>query len=152
MIRVQSEPFDPAAELARFAAEAKGAGAIVSFVGLVRGESSDERVDALELSHYPAFTEKGIGEIARLASARFPVDALAIVHRFGRLAAGEPIVFVAAAAAHRRAAFEAVDFLMDQLKSEAAFWKKEHGPDGSRWIEPTIGDRKDLERWAGERQ
>ena len=148
MIRVQSEPFDPAAELARFIAEAKGAGAVVSFVGLVRGQGGGETVNALELTHYPAFTEKGIGDIAELASARFPVQRVAIVHRFGSLRAGEPIVFVAAAAAHRRAAFEAVDFLMDQLKSEAAFWKKEHGPGSSRWIEPTIEDRQDLERWA----
>ncbi|MGE5064428.1 MAG: molybdenum cofactor biosynthesis protein MoaE [Myxococcales bacterium] len=147
MIRVQSEPFDPAAELAQFIAEAKGAGAVVSFVGIVRGRRADETVDVLELTHYPAFTEKSMGEIAKLASARFPIQQLAIVHRFGQLSPCEPIVFVAAAAAHRRAAFEAVDFLMDQLKSEAAFWKKEHGPGGSRWIEPTIEDRQDLERW-----
>lgn len=147
MIRVQSEPFDPAAELARFIAEAKGAGAVVSFVGLVRGGSVDETVDALELTHYPAFTEKGIVEIAQLASARFQVQRLAIVHRFGRLPAGEPIVFVAAAATHRRAAFEAADFLMDKLKTQAAFWKKEHGPAGSRWVEPRIEDRQDVERW-----
>lgn len=147
MIRVQSEPFDPAAELAQFIAEAKGAGAVVSFVGIVRGRRADETVDVLELTHFPAFTEKSMGEIAKLASARFPIQQLAIVHRFGQLSLCEPIVFVAAAAAHRRAAFEAVDFLMDQLKSEAAFWKKEHGPGGSRWIEPTIEDRQDLERW-----
>jgi molybdopterin synthase catalytic subunit len=151
MIRVQSEPFDPAAELARFTAEATGAGAVVSFVGLVRGQDGDETVNALELTHYPAFTEKGIGEIAQMATAKFPVQRVAIVHRFGSLRAGQPIVFVAAAAAHRRAAFEAVDFLMDQLKTEAAFWKKEHGPGGSRWIEATIQDRQDLERWIEHR-
>jgi molybdopterin synthase catalytic subunit len=152
MIRVQSESFDPAAELLRFTAGAKGAGAVVSFVGLVRGRSADGKVDALELTHYPAFTEKSIGEIAELASARFSIEELAIVHRFGRLSAGEPIVFVAVAALHRRAAFEALDFLMDQLKTQAAFWKKEHGPDGSRWIEPTCEDRRDLERWTKEQR
>jgi molybdopterin synthase catalytic subunit len=144
MIRVQAEPFDSAAELAAFAARVDGAGAIASFVGLVRGEN----VSSLELDHYPALTEKVVGEIGGDARARFGLAGLVIVHRHGTLAPGEPIVFVAAAAAHRRAAFDAVDYMMDRLKTEAPFWKREHGPDGARWIEARAADLEDKARWG----
>jgi molybdopterin synthase catalytic subunit len=146
MIRIQAEPFDPAAELAAFIARAAGAGAIASFTGLVRSQSG--RVSGLELDHYPALTERAVAAIGDEARARFGLDGLLIVHRHGALAPGEPIVFVAAAAAHRRAAFEAVDYMMDRLKTEAPFWKREHGPDGPRWIEPREADVKDRARWA----
>jgi len=145
MIRVQPEPFDPAAELAAFIAGAKGAGAVASFTGLVRG---DDNVSGLELDHYPALTGKAVAAIGEAARARFGLAALAIVHRFGALAPGEPIVFVAAAAAHRRAAFRAVDYMMDRLKTEAPFWKREHGPDGPRWIEARGSDVEDRARWG----
>jgi len=151
MIEVRSQPFDPGAELRRFAENCAGAGAIVSFTGLVRGAGRKGAVATLELEHYPRFTLKTIEAIAEEARLRFaPVD-LVILHRHGRLAPGEPIVFVAAAAGHRRAAFETVDYLMDRLKTEAPFWKREHGPEGSRWIEALPSDVSDRARWKEER-
>lgn len=150
MIRVQTKPFDPAAELALLLAEAPGAGAVVSFVGLVRDVTGDEAVSALELEHYPGFTLRTVEAIGRDACARFDLAGLNIVHRYGRLAPAEPIVFAAAAAAHRRAAFDAVDYLMDRLKTEAPFWKREHGTHGSGWIEPRPSDIADRQRWDGE--
>ena len=146
MIRVQAEPFDAAAELAAMAAN--GAGAVVSFIGTVRDRSGDAAVDALEIDHYPGFTEQGIGAIAADAERRFALERLAIVHRHGRLLPGEAIVFVAAAAPHRRAAFDAVDYVMDRLKTDAAFWKKEQGPGGTRWIEARNADHADRKRWS----
>jgi molybdopterin synthase catalytic subunit len=101
----------------------------------------------LELEAYPGFTEAAIGEIADQARARFGLADLLILHRVGKIAPGEAIVFVATAASHRREAFEACDFLMDYLKSRAPFWKKEHGPQGERWIEPRAQDHADIARW-----
>jgi molybdopterin synthase catalytic subunit len=146
MIRVQAEPFDPAAELADFIVRVPGAGAVASFTGLVRAESGN--VSALDLDHYPALTGKAVAAIADDARARFGLDGLVIFHRHGSLAPGEPIVFVAAAAAHRRAAFDAVDYMMDRLKTEAPFWKREQGPDGPRWIEARAADVRDRARWG----
>lgn len=148
MIRVQAEPFDAGAELARLAAACPEAGAIVSFTGLVRGTSNGAAVTRLDLQHYPGFTGRAIEEIAEAARARFDIAGLVIVHRYGSLAPGEPIVFAAVAAAHRRAAFDAVDYLMDRLKTEAPFWKREDGPSGPRWIEARASDHADRARWA----
>lgn len=147
MIRIQTEPFDAAAELAAFIASVPGAGAVASFVGLVRSDSDGREVSGLELDHYPALTQREIDKIADDARARFELAGLVVVHRCGALAPGEPIVLVAAAAAHRRAAFDAVDYVMDRLKTEAPFWKREHGPDGARWIEASDSDVKDRARW-----
>ncbi len=143
MIRVQSEPFEAASELAAFAAEAGSSGAIVSFVGIVRGGDTER----LELSHFAGFTEAAVEAIAAEALKRFDITDVTIVHRIGSLAPGEPIVFAAAASAHRRAAFEATDYLMDRLKTDAPLWKKEVGAAGERWIEPTPADRGDRKRW-----
>jgi molybdopterin synthase catalytic subunit len=144
--RLAHEPFQPARELADF--PAGGAGAVVSFTGLARAETEDgTRVDGLYLDHHPRLTEQSLRDIAASA-ARFGVDAVRIVHRCGAIGPGEAIVFVAAAARHRRAAFEAVDCLMDALKTDAVFWKREDGVDGARWIEPTEGDRADRARWS----
>jgi molybdopterin synthase catalytic subunit len=148
MIRIQAEPFDPGAELAAFAERSAGAGGIASFTGLVRSTSDGASVTGLELDHYPALTDAAVASIGEQAKARFGLAGLVIVHRFGALAPGEPIVFVAAAAAHRRAAFDAVDYMMDRLKTEAPFWKREHGPGGSRWIEARDEDWKDKARWG----
>ncbi|THD58126.1 molybdenum cofactor biosynthesis protein MoaE [Phenylobacterium sp.] len=145
MIRLQAEPFDPGALLTAFCEGRTQTGAVVSFSGLARGEAG--AVTDLELEAYPGFTEAEIGRIAAAAQARFGLDDLMVVHRIGRIAPGETIVFVATASAHRRAAFEAADHLMDYLKSRAPFWKKEHGPDGARWIEPTEQDQADAARW-----
>ncbi len=143
MIRLQTEPFEPGALLTGFCAGRSQTGAVVSFTGLTRGGD----VDRLELEAYPGFTEAEIGRIAEAAHTRFGLHDLLIVHRIGEIAPGEVIVFVATAAAHRREAFEAADHLMDYLKSRAPFWKKEHGPDGARWIEPTERDHADAARW-----
>lgn len=148
MIRVQAEPFDPGGELAAFIDALPGAGAVASFVGLVRPRTSGREVSALDLDHYPALTGRVIAAIREDALARFELVGLAILHRHGALAPGEPIVFVAAAAAHRRAAFEAVDYVMDRLKTEAPFWKREWGPDGPRWIETRASDLEDRARWG----
>jgi molybdopterin synthase catalytic subunit len=144
--RLAHAPFEPERELAGFSAE--GAGAVVSFTGLARGETWDgAKVNGLYLDHHPRLTEKSLRDIAASAE-RFGVDAVRIVHRCGAIAPGEAIVFVAAAARHRRAAFEAVDCLMDALKTDAVFWKREDGVDGARWIEPTEADRADRARWS----
>ena len=145
MIRLTDQPFDPGAELNRFCAGRSETGAVASFIGLARGEAG--AATALELQAYPGFTEAAIGEIAQAAVCRFGLQDFLILHRVGRIAPGEAIVFVAAASAHRRAAFEACDHLMDYLKSRAPFWKKEHGPGGERWVEPTVRDLADAARW-----
>ena len=147
-VRLQAEAFDPGALLGEFSAGHAKVGGIVSFTGLVRADQGEGTV--LELEAYPGFTEAEIGKTAERAKARFGLDDFAILHRVGRIAPGQPVVFVATAARHRRAAFEACDFLMDYLKSKAPFWKKEHGPDGARWIEPRPEDHADLARWEKE--
>lgn len=138
-------PFEPGALLSAFTAGRDDVGAVVSFTGLCR---RDGDVEALELEAYPGFTE---AEIARIADAVVEAHGLAdlqVVHRIGRVPPGEAIVFVAAAAAHRRAAFDGADQMMDWLKSRAPFWKKSHGADGaSAWIEPRPQDHADAARW-----
>lgn len=145
MIDLTDKPFEPGALLTRFAAGRSETGAVATFTGLARAESGATSV--LELEAYRGFTEAAIGEIARAAVARFDLQDVLIVHRIGRIAPGEAIVFVATAAPHRRAAFESCDFLMDYLKSRAPFWKKETGPEGARWIEPRAQDHDDIARW-----
>ncbi len=142
MIELTGEPFDAAARLGGFAERGGEAGAIASFIGAVRGPAT-----ALELEHHPSFTRKVVERIVADARARFDLVDVLVVHRFGRMLRGEPIVLVAAAAAHRRAAFDAVDYLMDRLKVEAPFWKREEGPGDARWIEPRARDRADRQRW-----
>jgi molybdopterin synthase catalytic subunit len=145
VVRLQTEPFDPGALLSAFCRGREETGAVVSFTGLARAGSG--AVTGLELEAYPGFTDAEIERMAEAARARFSLHDVLIVHRIGAIAPGEVIVFVAAAAGHRREAFEAADQLMDYLKSRAPFWKKEHGPDGERWIEPTDQDRADAARW-----
>jgi len=145
MIRLLDQPFDPGALLTDFCRDRAETGAVATFTGLARAEAGQTAI--LELEAYPGFTEARIAEIAETARARFSLDDLMVLHRVGPIAPGEPIVFVATAARHRRAAFEACDFLMDYLKSRAPFWKKETGPDGTRWIEPRDQDHADIARW-----
>ena len=145
MIRLQTVAFDPGAELCGFCAGRTESGAVASFVGIARGERG--AATALELEAYPGFTEAEIGKMAEAAAGRFSLDDVLVIHRHGRIAPGEPIVMVLTASAHRREAFEACDYLMDYLKSRAPFWKKEHGPAGARWVEPTQRDLDDLARW-----
>ena len=145
MITLTDQAFDPGALLTAFCRDRSETGAVATFTGLARAEHGNAAT--LELEAYPGFTEARIGEIAEEARQRFQLDDFAVVHRVGKIAPGEAIVFVATAAKHRRAAFEACDFLMDYLKSRAPFWKKETGPDGARWIEPRDQDHADIARW-----
>lgn len=147
MIRVQSEPFDPHAEAAAFQKGRSDAGALATFVGSVRDSAHGAEVAALELEHYSGFTEKQIAAIEADACARFDVIDTLVIHRFGRMLPGEAIVFVAALSKHRREALQAVDYLMDRLKTDAPFWKKEHRPAGAEWIEPRSDDRAARAKW-----
>jgi molybdopterin synthase catalytic subunit len=148
VVRIQTAALDPGALLAAFCAGRTDCGAVVSFCGLARGASDGAAVSTLELDAFPGFTEPAMEALAQAARARFDVREVMAVHRYGAIAPGEAIVFVAVAAEHRRAAFLAADFLMDKLKTEAPFWKKEVGPDGARWIEPRAPDYHDAERWS----
>ncbi|MGE8414623.1 MAG: molybdopterin synthase catalytic subunit MoaE [Pseudomonas sp.] len=148
-IRVQDAAFDPGAELNVMHAAHVGVGAVVSFVGYVRDFNDGQEVHGMFLEHYPGMTEKALGKIAEEAGQRWPLLKLEILHRIGALAPGEPIVFVAAASAHRQAAFDACAFVMDYLKTRAPFWKKEQTADGPRWVEGRHSDQAAAERWKG---
>lgn len=143
-IAVQEAAFDLGDEARAFAAGAAGAGAVVTFTGVVRGDGG---MAAMEIEHYPGMTEKAISAIMDEAVARWAlVDAL-VIHRHGRLLVGEPIMMVATAAPHRADAFAAAEFLMDYLKSRAPFWKKEIGADGAAWVAAKDADEAALSRW-----
>ena len=146
-VRIQSEDFDVAAEIARMTRGRTDTGAVVSFIGLCRDEAGS--LAALELEHYPGMAEAEISRIAQEAVARWPLTGLAAIHRHGRIAPGENIVLVLAASAHRHAAFEAAMFLMDYLKSRAPFWKKEHRADGTAgdWVDAKDADDEAAARW-----
>ena len=144
-VRLQTQPFRPGELLDAFCAGRAETGAVVSFTGLMRAEGGDAAT--LHLDAYPGFTEAEIARTEAAAVARFGLQDSLIVHRWGAVSPGEPIVFVATAAAHRRAAFEAADHLMDYLKSRAPFWKRSAGPQGERWIDPSAQDYEDAARW-----
>lgn len=147
--RLTDLPIDPTAELSRFMAKLADEGAVVSFAGTARPRTQNgAEVERMFLDHHPRLTQHSIEDIAQAASRRFAVSAIAAVHRFGAVLPGETIVFVAAASLHRRAAFEAADYVMDRLKTDAVFWKREDSVDGSRWIEPTDADRAERARWS----
>ncbi|MCB4862034.1 molybdenum cofactor biosynthesis protein MoaE [Sphingobium sp. PNB] len=141
-VSIQAEDFDPAVELA--ALEASGGGGVASFTGIVRGEGG---LVALELEHYPAMTTAQVERIVAEASDRWPLLGVRVIHRFGRLEPGERIVFVGTASRHRTAALEACAFLIDWLKSWAPFWKKEHFPDRTKWVEARVEDDAKAESW-----
>ena len=143
--RVQREDFDVGAELAALTAGRTDVGAVVSFTGLVRDATGT--LAAMELEHYPGMTEKALAAIEAEALARWPLQACLIVHRYGVLAPGERIMMVATASPHRAAAFEAAAFLMDYLKSQAPFWKRETGAGGSAWVAAKDEDEAALSRW-----
>jgi molybdopterin synthase catalytic subunit len=147
VVRVQAEPFDAAAEAAALTEGRTDVGAVVTFNGLCRDEGG--RLAALELEHYPGMADAEIGRIARQAGRRWPLSGLRVIHRYGRIVPGEPIVLVVAASAHRQAAFEAASFLMDYLKTRAPFWKKEHRTDGSEgdWVAAKGEDDVAADRW-----
>ena len=147
-IRVQSADFNTAAEIASLSRLGADIGAVVTFTGLCRDE--DGRLAALELEHYPGMAEAEIGRIAEEAAGRWPVEAITVIHRHGRLRPGDAIVLVVTASSHREAAFAAANFLMDYLKTRAPFWKKEHlaGTDGG-WVAAKAGDDSAADRWEG---
>jgi molybdopterin synthase catalytic subunit len=150
-VRIQSEDFDAAAEAAALRAGDLRIGAVVGFVGTVRdrhGGGAAGDVDALELEHYPGMTEKAIESMIDEAERRFPLLGVRIVHRVGPLAPGDQIVLVVVASAHRGAAFQGCEFLMDYLKTQAPFWKKESTADGARWVDARVADDEALRRWG----
>ena len=147
--RLEPGLFEPATELDELLRTASGDGAVVSFVGLARSlGKTGLPVERLVLEYHSRLTLQSLQRIADEGSQRVAVTHVRVVHRFGAVAPGDPIVFVAAAAIHRREAFEAVDFLMDRLKTDAEFWKREDYSDGSTWIEATTSDHADRERWG----
>lgn len=150
MISVQEEDFDLATEYSKLRVAAGDAGAIVTFTGLVRElheQQGQDRISALNLEHYPGMTEKALQDIAGKAQARWQLLATRIIHRVGRLQPGEQIVLVGTASSHRQDAFAAADFIMDYLKSNAPFWKKQETPQGSHWVETRETDAAALARW-----
>ena len=147
VIRVQREDFDIGAELERLADGNHRIGGVASFIGLVRDMGGSDRVSALTLEHYPGMTERKLAEIEAEAHRRWPLDAVLVIHRYGRLEPGDRIVLVAAASPHREAALAACQFLIDWLKTDAPFWKSEETPTGERWVEARGEDDAARERW-----
>ena len=144
-LSVQEAAFDAGAELNAFSAGVSGAGAVVSFTGIVR--DSDGTLSAMEIEHYPGMTEAAIGAIIDQAKTRWELTDVLVIHRYGKLEPGAQIMMVATASRHRVAAFEAAEFLMDYLKSRAPFWKKEFGHDGATWVAAKDEDESALTRW-----
>ncbi|MGY3530160.1 MULTISPECIES: molybdenum cofactor biosynthesis protein MoaE [Bradyrhizobium] len=147
-IRIQDADFDVAQEIAALSKGRTDIGAVVSFSGICRGSEQGEPIAALTLEHYPGMAEAEIGRHADEALARWPLQGLTIIHRFGRIAPGENIVLVVTASAHRQAAFEAAEFLMDYLKTNAPFWKREESARGTSWIEAQGHDDAAAARWT----
>ena len=147
MIRVQEAAFDVGAELEALSAGRTDIGAVASFVGLVRDLAGDQTITAMTLEHYPGMTERKLAEIEAEAASRWSLQASLIVHRYGRMLPGEPIVLVATASAHRAAALEACAFLIDWLKTKAPFWKLEETAGASQWVEARAADDRAAERW-----
>jgi len=147
MIRVQQQAFDVTAEIEKLTAGNPKIGGVASFIGFVRDESQGKMVTAMTLEHYPGMTEKTLEEIEAEANRRWPLEGSLIVHRYGKLELGEAIVLVATAAAHRQAAFESCQFLMDWLKTQAPFWKQEETGTGKRWVEACDTDTAAAQNW-----
>lgn len=146
-VRIQQEDFDLSAELAALRAGQPGVGAVVSFVGTVRDLNEGASVAAMELEHYPGMTEQAIAAIVEQARQRWPVYGALVIHRVGPLKPLDQIVLVAVSSAHRGEAFAACEFIIDYLKTEAPFWKKEQTPDGARWVDARVSDDTALEKW-----
>ncbi len=147
-VRVQVEAFDPGVEVNAMHAAHVGVGAVVSFVGYVRDFNDGLEVSGMFLEHYPGMTEKALSKIVGEAEQRWPLLKVEVLHRIGALDPGEPIVFVGVASAHRQAAFDACNFIMDYLKTRAPFWKKEQTGAGERWVEGKASDGDAAERWG----
>ena len=148
-VRVQREAFDASVEIQALAAGRSDIGGIVTFTGLVRGEAGGKALLSMTLEHYPGMTEAELERIEAEARERFALSGSLVIHRYGELRPGEPIVLVVTASPHRQAAFQAAEFLMDYLKSRAPFWKKEAFADGSEvWVDAREADGHALGRWT----
>ncbi len=147
-VSIQTVDFDLGAEVAALRAADAGVGAVASFVGTVRDRNDGQGVSAMELEHYPGMTEKAIEAMIDQAFERFDIRAARVIHRVGPLKPLDQIVLVVVTSAHRGAAFQACEFLMDYLKTQAPFWKKESTPEGSRWVDARISDDAALARWG----
>ncbi|MBL0731149.1 molybdenum cofactor biosynthesis protein MoaE [Piscinibacter sp. HJYY11] len=147
-VTIQTHDFDLSAEVAALRAGDPGVGAIVSFVGTVRDRSESQGVQLMELEHYPGMTEKSIEAMTIEAAHRFDIRAACVIHRVGLLKPQDQIVLVAVTSAHRGHAFQACEFLMDYLKTQAPFWKKEYTPEGARWVDARTHDDEALARWG----
>ena len=147
-VSIRSDDFDLGAEVAALRQGDGGVGAIAVFIGTVRDRNDGAAVQSLELEHYPGMTEAAIEAMIDEAMRRFEIRAARVVHRVGRLAPSAQIVLVAVTSAHRGDAFQACEFLMDYLKTQAPFWKKEAGPGGTRWVDARVADDAALARWG----
>jgi molybdopterin synthase catalytic subunit len=147
-VTIQQDDFDLGAEVAALREADDQVGAVAVFVGTVRERSDGAAISAMELEHYPGMTERAIEAMIDEARGRFDIRAVRVVHRVGPLALRDQIVLVAVTSAHRRAAFQACEFLMDYLKTQAPFWKKETTADGARWVDACLADDQALERWG----
>ena len=147
-VSIQAEDFDVSYELAQLRANDARVGAVCSFVGTVRERNEGSDVSSMELEHYPGMTEKSIIAMMEEAAKRFDIHGVRVIHRIGLLQPQDQIVLVAVTSAHRGMSFQACEFLMDYLKTQAPFWKKEVTPDGSRWVDARVSDDKALARWG----
>lgn len=147
MIRVQTDDFDVGSEYQALCEQTDADGAVVFFVGKVRNQNLDRQVDALYLEHYPGMTEASLKQLVEQASSRWQIGNCRVIHRIGHITVGEQIVFVGVTSMHRQAAFEAGQFLMDKLKTEAPFWKKELTQDGEHWVEARQSDTDQVKKW-----
>jgi len=150
MIKVQREDFDIGREIAALTEGKHAIGGLAMFVGLVRDLAGHGRISAMTLEHYPGMTEKRLAEIAAEAKARWPLEGVLIIHRYGRLEPGDRIVLVAATSAHRQAALDACAFLIDWLKTKAPFWKLEEGDQGATWVDARESDEHATRKWRRE--
>ncbi len=148
MIRVQTEDFDIGAEIEALSRGRHDIGGVASFVGLVRDMAGDDKIGAMTLEHYPGMTEKQLAALEADARARWPLDDVLIIHRYGRLEPGARIVLVVTASAHRQAALESCQFLIDWLKTKAPFWKCEDTATGKRWVDARESDDEAAAKWG----
>lgn len=147
-VSIQAGDFDVAAEIAALRRDDPGVGAVCSFIGTVRDRNDGSAVSAMELEHYPGMTEKAIEQMIDEALRRFDIRAARVIHRVGPLRLQDQIVLVVVTSSHRGESFRACEFLMDYLKTQAPFWKKESTPEGERWVDARVADDAALERWG----
>ena len=147
-VSIQTEDFDLSHEIAELRRNDKGVGAVCSFVGTVRDRNEGDAVASMELEHYPGMTEKSIEAMVQEAFRRFDIFGARVIHRVGLLQPLDQIVLVAVTSAHRGQSFQACEFLMDYLKTQAPFWKKEQTPQGARWVDARVSDDAALARWG----